>query len=382
MKNKKALLLILIVFFIITMLINQVAINYQNKIIYEENIRIIKKAIEINPEMEGELIDAFLSKEKITNDELYLKGIEKIKTYKNMNYILKINFITISTLFVIIYYVFEKDRKNTKLEIIKTNEYIDKIIKNDYSNSFSDYKNEELGKLKNEIGKIVTKILESKEKEEIQKENMREFLSNISHQIKTPLTSLFINNDILKNEIADSNHYNFLIEQEKQLKKIEWLIQNLLKMALLDSNSIEMKREKKDLEKFLNKIICDFKNQLEISNIEVNLIGKKSTAYFDTKWTEEAVSNIFKNAIEHTENIITVEFGEDYFSYFIKIKDNGPGISKENMMKIFTRFYSKSKTGTGIGLSISKDIIEKQGGTIEVKNNNGTEFIIKFYKVT
>lgn len=375
MNNKKALVFILLLFFISTLITNKMAIDHQNKIIYEENIKLIQYVIKTHPELKSELINEWLNNDKVVEDETYLEGIEKLKEYKTLNYILKINFIIISILFILIFNIFKKQEKRTKTEIKKITEYINRIINNEYYIDFKEYNNNELSILKNDIGKIVIKLIENNENEQKQKLILKDFLSNVSHQIKTPLTSLFVTNDILKSEIKDKNLLKFIEEEDRQLERINWLIQNLLKMSLLDSNNIDFKKENIEIKDLIDET-------LSLTKFENIKLIKKINNYeiiIDKKWTTEAILNILNNAIRHTKDQIIIETGETYFYKYIKITDNGNGINEEMIKKIFERFFSNSKNGVGIGLNISKEIIEKQNGTIEVKSSDVTTFEIKFY---
>lgn len=355
------------------------AIKNQRKEIYEENVRLIKYVIDKHPELESELITEWLSNKEVNIDASYLEGIENLKEYKSVDSILKINFIAISVLFIFIFYIFEKDKRNTKKEIKKINEYINKIINNDFEVDFKDFKNTDLSSLKSDIGKIVMKLIENNENEIKQKQIMKDFLSNVSHQIKTPLTSLFVTNDILKNEIEDKKLKEFIKQEDRQLEKIEWLIQSLLKMSLLESNSIELQKENIEIKKLIEESLLTHENSIELKNINIIKKLDSTRIMVDKKWTVEAISNIINNAIEHTTDTIRVECGEIYFYKYIKISDNGNGIPKEKIKLVFERFYSNSKSGVGIGLNISKEIIEKQNGTIEISSDKGTTFEIRFY---
>lgn len=214
-------------------------------------------------------------------------------------------------------------------------------------------------------------------------------LSDISHQIKTPLTSINIMLDIIEEDEIDENlKREYLHQITKQLNSINWLITVLLKLSRLESGMVEFANESIDIKEILK----DVKNQmavaLEIKNQNLYLkVPDNCHMVGDYNWTKEALINIVKNCIEHTpENKnIYIEAIENSLYLEILIKDEGEGISKEDLPNIFKRFYKgkdSSKESFGIGLALAKTIIEKQNGEIRVKSEmgKGTEFKIQFFK--
>lgn len=224
------------------------------------------------------------------------------------------------------------------------------------------------------------------------KENLKDFLSDISHQLKTPLASLVMFNDLLKDnkDMPYEDRERFLKASEEQLTRMEWLIMNLLKMGRLEANSIKFECFKQDLKETIDLAISSLKPLAISKNQELIITGDiEAEIIHDREWLAEAISNIVKNAIEHTQKEGKIEILVVKGSLITKIliKDNGVGIPKEVQDKVFKRFYkgdsSVNPKSIGIGLSLAKSIIEKQGGEIKLtsEEGKGTTFIISFLEM-
>ena len=238
------------------------------------------------------------------------------------------------------------------------------------------YKEGTLSFLESEIVKLVNRLSEQN----------RLLLEDISHQMKTPLTSLNLVHERLK-MTEGTDKKKLLKEQQLLLDKIEWLVITLLKIAQIDSNTVTFQKENISQKELYIKLVKPFEIQLELKDISIELEADQTYIEdIDILWTLEALSNIFKNCIEHTEqggNIKIMMNNNPLYSEII-IQDNGNGIDSEDLIHLFERFY-KGKNATqqsvGIGLSLSHMIIEKQNGTIAVENTYpGAKFTIHFYK--
>ncbi|MGG7165561.1 sensor histidine kinase [Clostridium ihumii] len=224
-----------------------------------------------------------------------------------------------------------------------------------------------------------------------EKLNLKNIINDISHQLKTPLMALSMYNEILLDHVDMDNKdiEKFILLSKEQLERMEWLVKTLLKYARLESNVVEYHKEKfsmkNTIEESINPLIikANEKNQ----RIEFKY-DKDIVLYHDRKWIAEALSNIIKNAIEHTKNggHIFIELYETPISVRISIKDNGEGIEKSEINKIFNRFYkgenSINPTSIGIGLCLSKAIIKAHNGDISVESEVGvgSTFYINFLK--
>ena len=248
------------------------------------------------------------------------------------------------------------------------------------------YKEGTLSFLESEIVKLVNRLSEQNRLLLEDKIILKQSLEDISHQMKTPLTSLNLVHERLK-MTEGTDKKKLLKEQQLLLDKIEWLVITLLKIAQIDSNTVTFQKENISQKELYIKLVKPFEIQLELKDISIELEADQTYIEdIDILWTLEALSNIFKNCIEHTEqggNIKIMMNNNPLYSEII-IQDNGNGIDSEYLIHLFERFY-KGKNATqqsvGIGLSLSHMIIEKQNGTIAVENTYpGAKFTIHFYK--
>ena len=397
---KKILFLNLIYFFIIIIIglfLSFYSFNLYKKNLIRNNSILVGNILKNHPELEEEVIN-----ELILNSDTYDYGTEILNKYglddpKYLDYLkvnneLKQNIILTNILFIIILFMLVSITylifiKNQYRKINKIDKYMNKILNNDYSLDIRDYVEGDISTLKNDIYKMTIKLKEQTELSIKDKKYLEETLADISHQIKTPLTSMYVINDILSdNDLDKKSQIEFLNKNRNQLERIEWLVTTLLKISRLDSGMVTLKRDNINIENLINKTIEPIKIMAEIKNISIKTDIETSNFYLDFNWTLEALTNILKNACEHTNNngSIKIEVTENPLYLNIKIIDNGVGISESDKKHIFDRFYKgkTNKDSIGIGLNMAKKIINLQNGEIECisKINEGTTFDIKFYK--
>ncbi|MGI5876410.1 MAG: sensor histidine kinase [Dethiobacteria bacterium] len=255
-----------------------------------------------------------------------------------------------------------------------------------------DYQEGSLSKLFAAVNLMATSQVAHIEKEKQGREFLKDTISDISHQIKTPLAALRMYNEIIQNEkTGNSVVDNYSLKIEREISRIESLILNLLKLARLDAGSIQLEISEQNIKEFLEEVVRGFSTRAKVEGKELTLNCDDHIAMnFDPEWLMEAIGNIIKNALDHTgsQNKIEVCCSETPLSIQITIKDNGTGIHPEDMHHIFKRFYrsrfSKEKQGIGIGLALSKSIIEKHGGTITVQSElgKGAAFNLFFPKLS
>ena len=288
-------------------------------------------------------------------------------------------------LIIILFYLKRRDKK-----IKQITKYINEIKNKKYELNIDENSEDELSNLKNELYKITIMLKEESEISKKDKENLKVSVEDISHQLKTPLTSITIMLDNLKeNPNMDENtKQKFIFEISKQIDWINWLVISMLKLSKLDANVVQFYDEKINLNKFITEIIKNLEIPIEIKNQNIIIDGDNEATFVgDYKWQQEAVTNIIKNCIEHNKEngTINIKYEENNLFTKISIKDEGIGIEKEDLKHIFERFYkgkNSTENSVGIGLSLSKNIIEKNNGIILCKSEigKGTEFIIKYMK--
>ncbi len=219
------------------------------------------------------------------------------------------------------------------------------------------------------------------------KKNLAAALADISHQLKTPLTSMMVMNDLLVDEPNEDKRNEFLQTQSSQLDRMNWLIQTLLKLSKLDAGTIVLKREDVLATELVEEAIKPFEIQFDLRNITFESDVSKVNIRCDKNWTVEAIQNIIKNCIEHMEDggqLFIAVTDTNIFTQ-LTIKDTGCGITADDVPHIFERFYKGKNAGkdsVGIGLALSKSILEEEQAEINVESTEGvgTRFIIKFYK--
>lgn len=283
------------------------------------------------------------------------------------------------------FYIVTKKRYK---KIADLNNYLSLVCAGNYMIDIKDNTEGELSILKNNLYKVIVLLRSKNELLEKDKIYLADSLADISHQLKTPLTSLMVMVDLLKDEKNIDKQKQFISIIEIQISKIKWLVENLLKLSKLDAGTIKFKKEQIDVLSVITKSLSPFLVQMEMKNISLETTINDFSFTGDLNWTSEAVENIIKNCIEHTADYgkLNIETGVTNIYSYIKITDNGCGIKKKDLPHIFERFYqgeNSSKESVGIGLALAKTIVENQGGSIEVtsEENVGTEFIIKFNKM-
>lgn len=246
----------------------------------------------------------------------------------------------------------------------------------------------EIYRLFHEINSLVSVLNAQAENEQKAKEFLKNTISDISHQLKTPLAALNIYNGIMQEEAKEFPTIKKFIElSEQELDRIETLVQSLLKITKLDAGTICFEKSLENVSELMETIKKHFSYRAEQEGKEISLSGNDEIFFlFDRSWIIEAVSNIVKNALDHTENgdVIRIEWRVLSSILQIVIKDNGSGIHPEDLYHIFKRFYrsrfSKDKQGIGLGLSLVKAVVEAHNGTIKVDSELGvgTTFTMNF----
>lgn len=274
-------------------------------------------------------------------------------------------------------------------EIERLSEYLRQISGGDYSLDVRDNVEGELSILKNEIYKMTAMLSEHNQLLSRDKMKLTDGISDISHQLKTPLTSMMVMADLISDtELPPVKRKEFTRNIRIQLERIEWLVSSLLKLSKIDAGTAAFKQEKVAVKRLVEKALEPLVIPMDIKGQQLTVDGDESVSFIgDLNWTAEAVLNILKNCVEHTPEggKLHISFSENSLFTEIKIEDNGVGIAKEDIPYLFQRFYkgkNASEGSIGIGLAMSHSIITSQQGVIEVKSKagQGTSFTIKFYR--
>lgn len=397
MKNKtiKKYILSLIILLIFNVSLIFILNRYEYKMYtknYNDKINSIISNIKNKyPNIEESDIIEIINNEEDSEDILSKYGIDSItkndKVNNKVRIISLIIIITFDSLIILIFYLYDKNKSKKIKEITKM---ISKINNRQFDIDINDFNEGELSILKNEISKTTTMLRQVADNSVKDKLNLKDSLGDISHQLKTPLTSItiMIDNILDSPDMDEKTRKKFLINIKREILNINFLVMSLLKLSKFDANVVKFNKESVYLKDIIIKSIKNVSMIKELKNITIKVSGDDNIKLLcDFKWQVESITNILKNSIEHTSEYGTVEvnYSENKLYTRILIKDNGKGIDSDDLPHIFDRFY-KGENGSddsfGIGLSLSKTIIEKEGGSITVKStpNIGTIFTIKYLK--
>lgn len=289
-----------------------------------------------------------------------------------------------SAVLLILFAVFEMSR--TKF-IANINNYLSLVLQGNYSFDISDNFEGEMSILKNNIYKVVVMLKSTNDELKKEKLNLAQSLADITHQLKTPLTSITVMTDLMENEDMREKRSELLGIIKAQTDKMNWLTVTLLKLSRLDADAISFNFSDICISDIVDTSLKTFQPTLEIKNITVNKRFSDFEFNGDSAWTAEAVKNIIKNCIEHTDADGELTFTSNNTNIYneLIISDNGCGIDSEDLPHIFERFYhgkNASADSVGIGLNLAKEILSKQRADISCESElgKGSTFRIKFYK--
>lgn len=360
-----------------------------------EEIAIIlnKSYSELESSTPSEEFDSILRKNGITDNTFYIKDMSDIR---NVNIIVSTSIIGVmSVLFIICFCMYLRRRKK---DIFELQDYMDKISRGNYELEINDNSEDELSSLKNSLYKIMVYMKEQADSARIKKVMLAQSVSDISHQLKTPLTSTQVLLDNLNDnpDMDYSTRKKFIYEALNQVNGMSWMIVSMLKLSRIDAGVVEFNNENISINKIIEEAVGNLEVIAEIKNvnIEKNIDNRnedelnKSDIYIkgDYNWNREALQNIIKNAIEHSNDKGTVKINitdNDVYTA-VYITNRGEKLSDKQQKQIFERYYSEAKyedNSMGIGLPLAKAVIEKQGGYISVESDDEeTVFIVKYIK--
>jgi len=360
----------------------------------EEVAIILNKSYgELESSTTSEEFYSILRRNGITDNTFYIKDMSDIR---NVNIIVSTLIIGVmSVLFIICFYIYLRRRKNA---IVQLQDYMDKISRGNYDLEINDNSEDELSSLKNSLYKIMVYMKEQADSARIKKVMLAQSVSDISHQLKTPLTSTQILLDNLNDnpDMEYATRKKFIYEALNQVNGMSWMIVTMLKLSRIDAGVVEFNNETISINKIIEEAVGNLEVIAEIKNVNIekyidnhnkNKLNK-SDIYIngDYNWNREALQNIIKNAIEHSRHKGTVKINitdNDVYTA-VYITNRGDKLSDQRQKQIFERYYSEAKyedNSMGIGLPLAKAVIEKQGGYISVESDDEeTVFIVKYIK--
>lgn len=276
--------------------------------------------------------------------------------------------------------------KEQKAELATMERYCEEILNNHYGLDLRDNAEGDFSILKNKVYDITVMLNEKNRALEKNKKETEQLLADISHQLKTPITSLNMINELLYMDLPEEKRIEFLDNMQKDLMRIEWFVKMILNLAKLDSKTLVLKKEQVNAESLSEEVKAYFLAFCEMHACEIEISCEPSVRVFcDKKWTKEAICNIVKNAVEHGAKTVRMSWEENYIYTKLEIADDGEGIEKEELPHIFERFYKTKNSredSVGLGLAFCKSIVGHQDGELRVrsKKGEGTVFSFKFYK--
>ncbi len=287
-------------------------------------------------------------------------------------------------IFTAMYFYFKEQDRMIEQAVLK----IKAFISGDKTARIDCEEEGELYRLFYEVNLLVSTLNAHIENESKGKQFMKDTISDISHQLKTPIAALNVYNGIIQEETDNfSTIKEFATLSEQELDRIEYLVKNLLKITKLDAGTVVFEKREENISNIMHEIKEHFVFQSKIEKKKLIFSGDTTiTLFCDKNWIKEAIINIIKNAFDHTEtgDVISVKWKSTAQMLQIIIKDNGSGIHPEDIYHIFKRFYrsrfSSDSHGIGLGLPLAKAIVQAHDGTIEVESTlgKGAAFTINF----
>ena len=250
-----------------------------------------------------------------------------------------------------------------------------------------EYHEGEISILANQIQKLTLRLTESAETINKEKIYLADSLADISHQLRTPLTSMNLTTSMLREaNLTDERRMELTGELRILLTRTDWLVETLLKISKLDAGTVKLTRQKISVRELIDRAGAPLAIPMDLRNQTLTIRCEEETLNCDLVWTSEALGNILKNCMEHTpeDGTITVSATETALYTQIEVEDTGDGFSQKDIPHLFERFYkgsNASENSYGIGLALARTVITTQNGTVQAMNEkNGAKFVLKFYK--
>ena len=264
---------------------------------------------------------------------------------------------------------------------------LDKLLISGVPLPIREYHEGELSILANHIQKLTLRLTESAEAINKEKVHLADSLADISHQLRTPLTSMNLTTSMLREaNLTDERRMELTGELRILLTRTEWLVETLLKLSKLDAGTVKLTQQKISVRKLIDRAAAPLAIPMDLRSQTITVHCQEENLGCDLVWTAEALGNILKNCVEHTPEggTITVTASETALYTQIEVEDTGTGFDSKDIPHLFERFYkgtNASENSYGIGLALARTVITAQNGTVQAMNGEaGAKFVIKFYK--
>lgn len=253
---------------------------------------------------------------------------------------------------------------------------LDKMLEDGINGTFeeSDYDETQLSKLESKWLRYLTSSRLARQEIEKERQKVKELVSDISHQTKTPLSNILLYSELLREQNLDGQSRQLVDEICRQSEKLDFLIQSLVKTSRLEAGTFQLLPSKNDIDSVIRSVVRQIAPKAENKQIRTVYAPESHIASFDGKWTQEALFNVLDNAVKYSPEQSEIHIAVKAFEMFVcvSVSDNGVGIAKDELPRIFGRFYRgenvREQSGVGIGLYLSRQIIEGQGGYITAES--------------
>lgn len=387
-------LIVIIVFFSLMFLVNYKEYNtYKLNFNYKINV-LLEKVKKKYPDVTlDELVEGLNSEVSYNVLREYGYDLEEDSLIGendrvNLKYSV-VKMILLLSAFGVLVFLFVRSKRCTDKEIDKIIRLIENINHRNYDLGIEDLSEDKLSILREEIYKTTVMLRENADNSLKDKIEIKNLLQDISHQLKTPLTSVKILLDNINDypEMDSETRSDFIKKIKREIINITFLIENILKLSKFEVNTVSFVRKEVSVKGLIDEVVGNVASLCDLKGIKVEVVGCKGKMYCDCKWQVEALTNIVKNALEYSYDnsrvVISCESNKLYTG--ISVRDFGKGMDEEDLVNIFKRFYkgkNASNDSVGIGLSLAKAIIERDNGSVEVSSDKGvgTTFVIKYFK--
>ena len=267
------------------------------------------------------------------------------------------------------------------------NDDLDRLLRSGTPLPIDQYQEGELSILACQMEKVTMRLTEATDRTRKEKSNLADSMADISHQLRTPMTAMNLAVTMLRShDLTPRKRMELTAELQKQLDRIDWLVETLLKISKLDAGTVTLARQQIAVRDVISRAADPLTIPMEVRDQRLCITCRNEQVSADLTWTAEALGNILKNCMEHTPEggTISIDVQETPLFTQIILEDTGHGFAPEDLPHLFDRFYqgsNASPSSYGIGLSLARSVITSQDGIIQAMNGkSGAKFVLKFYK--